>query len=63
MSGILQITHEGTTVVQRVKSGTLAHEYEIFIMKPEESLSQKQTHYSHIVIHIKSLGKHFKIRN
>ena len=56
---ILQITHEGTTEVKRARLGTLIHEYELFIMKPEESINYMQPQFIHIVSHMITLGKTF----
>lgn len=39
MWDILQVTHECTTEVKRERLGTLTHEYELFIMQPEENIS------------------------
>lgn len=49
---ILQITHEGTTKIKRVRLITLTHEYELYKMRLEENISQMQTPYTHIVSHI-----------
>lgn len=38
MWGTLQVIHEGTTEVKRVGMNILTHEYELFIMKPEENM-------------------------
>lgn len=56
---ILEITHEGTTEVKRARLGTLIHEYELFIMKPEESINYMQPQFIHIVSHMITLGKAF----
>lgn len=55
MWGILQITHEGTIKVNRSSFDILTHEYELFLMKPEESINQMQIRFTHIVSHMRTL--------
>lgn len=57
MWDILQITHEGTIEVRMARLGTLTHEYEVFKMKPEESINEMQTRLTHIVSHMRTLVK------
>lgn len=38
----LQVTHEGTTEVKRLRFNTLTHEYELFIVKPGENIYNMQ---------------------
>ncbi|XP_012575063.2 uncharacterized protein [Cicer arietinum] len=57
MWDILQETHEGTTDVKRARVNTLMHEYELFSMKKEESISDLQTRFTHIVNNLHALGK------
>lgn len=53
---IIQIIHEETTEVKRTRLVTLTHEYELFIMKLKENINQMQTRFTHIVIHMRTLG-------
>ena len=57
MWDILQETHEGTTDVKRARVNTLMHEYELFNMKKDESISDLQTRFTHIVNNLHALGK------
>lgn len=59
MWDILQITHEGTTEVNRKRLSTSTHEYELFRMKLEENINQMKTCFSHILSHMRTLGKTF----
>lgn len=56
----LQVMHEGTLEVKRVKMNTLTHEYDLFIMKHEENIQDMQKRLSHIVNHLRALGKDSK---
>nr|XP_012567269.1 uncharacterized protein LOC105851214 [Cicer arietinum] len=51
-------THEGTTNVKRARVNTLMYEYELFSMKKDESISDLQTRFTHIVNNLHALGKH-----
>jgi hypothetical protein len=53
----LQVTHEGTTEVKRARLNTLLREYELFSMRPNESIDEVQKRFSHIVSHLGGLGK------
>lgn len=53
------MTHKGTTKVKRARLDTLTHEYELFRMKPEESINQMQTRFTHIVSHMRTLRNKF----
>lgn len=63
MWDIVQITHEETTEVKRKRFDTLIHEYELFKVKYKESINQMQALFTHIVSHMRTLGKHFQMRN
>lgn len=56
---ILQITHEGTTEVKRERLSILTHEYELFIVKLKERIYHMQTRFTHIVSHMRTMGKTF----
>lgn len=56
---ILQITHERNNKVKRAMFDTLTHEYELFRMKPKESISQMQTWFTHIASHMRIMGETF----
>ena len=56
----LQVTHEGTSEVRDARLNSLTHEYELFHMLPNETLSDLQKRFSHIVNHLISLGKVFR---
>lgn len=52
--------HERTLEVKRVKMNTLIHEYDLFIMKHEENIQDMQKRLTHIVNHLRALGKDSK---
>lgn len=56
----LPITNEGTTEVKRKKTNILAHEYELFIMKPEENIYDMDKRFIHVINHMRNLGKVFQ---
>jgi len=56
---MLEVTHEGTTDVRRERKRTLVSEYETFQMKNRETISERQTRFTHIVNHLLDLGKTF----
>ena len=56
---MLEVTHEGTEEVRRARKHALVHEYEMVKMKPEETIAQFQTRFTHIVNHLLGLGKTF----
>lgn len=60
MWNVLKITHEGSIEVKRARLCTLVHEYELFKMKPEETINQMQTRFTHIATHMRILGIFFK---
>ena len=53
----LEETHEGTTDVKRARMNTLMHEYELFSMKKDETISDMQTRFTHVVNNLNALGK------
>ena len=53
----LQEMHEGTTDVKRARTNTLMHEYELFSMKKDESISDMQTRFTHVINNLNALGK------
>ncbi|GKV34708.1 hypothetical protein SLEP1_g43057 [Rubroshorea leprosula] len=53
----LAITHEGTSQVKESKINRLIHMYELFKMKPEESIQDMYTRSNDIVTNLKALGK------
>jgi len=55
----LEVTHEGTNDVKRARKHTLILEYEMFRMLKGESIFEKQKRFTHIIIHLMSLGKTF----
>lgn len=59
MWDILQITHEDTIELKREMLDTLYHEYEFLTMKHEESINPMQTRFTHIMSHMRTLGKTF----
>jgi len=59
MWDILEVTHEGTNDVKRVRKHTLIHEYELFRMQPRETIADVQKWFTHIVNHLIGLGKQF----
>ena len=57
----LEVTHEGTNDVKRVRKHTLIQEYEMFRMLKGESIADVHKWFTHIVNHLMSLGKVFDI--
>ncbi|KMT03682.1 hypothetical protein BVRB_8g190190 [Beta vulgaris subsp. vulgaris] len=54
---LLQVTHQGTNEVKRSKIDMLMHKYELFQMKPKESVQEMLTRFSNIINELESLGK------
>ena len=54
---ILEITHEGTTQVKDSKVRILENDYEMFKMKPNESIVEMFTRLTDVVIGLEGLGK------
>ena len=59
----LEVTHEGTNQVKESKINMLVHKYELFKMKPTESITNMFTGFIDIVNCLKSLGKDFTNSN
>jgi len=55
----LEVTHEGTDEVKRARKNTLVQEYDLLQMKQNESISDFQTRFTHIVNHLDAHGKSF----
>ncbi|GKV30807.1 hypothetical protein SLEP1_g39582 [Rubroshorea leprosula] len=53
----LKVTHEGTSQVKESKINRLIYMYELFKMKPEESIQDMYTRLNDIVTNLKVLGK------
>ena len=54
---ILEITHEGTTQVKYSKVRILENDYEMFKMKPNESIVEMFTRFTDVVNGLEGLGK------
>jgi len=59
MWDILEVTHEGTDDVKRAMKHALIQEYELFRMKQEETTTDVQRRFKHIVNHLTGLSKVF----
>lgn len=57
MSDLIQVTHEGTSEVRKAWKNLLIQEYEIFRIKQCEIIWDVQKIFTHIVNHLKGLGK------
>ena len=55
----LEITHEGTSRVKDSKVNILLHDFELFHMKPSETVVDMYTRFTDVVNGLKSLGKSF----
>lgn len=55
----LEITHEGTSRVKESNINLLVHTYELFWMKPSETIVDMYTHCTNVVNSLKALGKYF----
>jgi hypothetical protein len=53
----IEVTYEGTNQVKESKISRLVHEYELFCMKFEESISEMFTRFTNIINSLKALGK------
>jgi len=56
---ILRVTHEGTDDVKRARKNSLIQEYEMFRMQQGETIYDVQKRFTHIVNHLRGLGKTF----
>ncbi|GKV33237.1 hypothetical protein SLEP1_g41767 [Rubroshorea leprosula] len=57
MWDMLEVTHEETSQVKESKINRLIYMYELFKMKPEESIQDMYTRLNDIVTNLKALGK------
>ena len=55
----LEVTHEGTSRVKESKINLLVHSYELFRMKPSETIGDMYTRFTDVVNGLKGLGKGF----
>ena len=55
----LEITHEGTSQVKESKINMLVHNYELFNMTPEESITVMYTRFTTIINALNALGKSY----
>ena len=55
----LEVTHVGTNQVKESKINMLVHKYELFKIKPNESISIMFTRFTDITNFLKSLGKDY----
>ena len=53
----LEVTHEETNQVKEIKINILVHKYELFKIKPTESIIGLNTRFTDIVNNLKNLGK------
>ncbi|GAV73128.1 UBN2 domain-containing protein, partial [Cephalotus follicularis] len=59
MWDLLEVTYEGTNQVKESKISMLVHEYELFIMHDNESISDMFTRFITIINSLKNLGKSY----
>ena len=59
MWDVLEVMYEGTSDVKRARKHTLIQEYELFRMKPWETIAEVQKRFTHIVNHLIGLDKVF----
>ena len=55
----LEVTHEDTSQVKESKINILVHSYELFRMKPSESIGDMYTRFTDVINGLKALGKDF----
>ena len=55
---MLEVTHQGTNQVKQSKINMLVHNYELFKMEPEESITQIFTHFTDIINGLKNFDKY-----
>ena len=55
----LEVTHEGTSRVKDSKINLLIHDFELFRMKPSETIVDMYTHFTDIINSLKALSKCF----
>ncbi|GAV84769.1 UBN2 domain-containing protein, partial [Cephalotus follicularis] len=59
MWDLLEVTYKGTNQVKESKISMLVHEYELFIMHDNESISDMFTRFTIIINSLKNLGKSY----
>jgi len=59
MWDMLRVTHEETNDVKMLRNHALIQEYELFRMKPRESIIEVQRRFTHITNHLIYLKKDF----
>ncbi|GAV80758.1 UBN2 domain-containing protein, partial [Cephalotus follicularis] len=59
MWDLLEVTYEGTNQVKESKISMRVHEYELFLMHDNESISDMFTRFTTIVNSLKNLGKNY----
>ncbi|GAV75366.1 zf-CCHC domain-containing protein/UBN2 domain-containing protein [Cephalotus follicularis] len=59
MWDLLEVTYEGTNQVKESKISMLVHEYELFMMYDNESISDMFTRFTTIINSLKNLGKSY----
>ncbi|GAV81380.1 UBN2 domain-containing protein, partial [Cephalotus follicularis] len=59
MWDLLEVTYEGTNQVKESKISMLVHEYELFMMHDNESISDMFTRFTTIINSLKNLGKSY----
>ena len=57
---LIEITHEGTNQVKKSKINILVHNYELFVMKENETIVEMITRFTDIVNGLEALGKTYK---
>ena len=55
----LEITHERTSRVKDSKINLLMHDFELFHIKPSETIIDIYTHFMDVINSLKTLGKSF----
>ena len=55
----LEITHEGTSKVKDSKINFLMHNFDLFYMKPNETIGDMYTRFIDVVNSLKVLDKYF----
>ena len=55
----LEISHEGTSRVKDSKVNILMHDFELFQMKPSETIVDMYTRFTDVVNGLQALGKYF----
>ncbi|GAV74085.1 LOW QUALITY PROTEIN: zf-CCHC domain-containing protein/DUF4219 domain-containing protein/UBN2 domain-containing protein, partial [Cephalotus follicularis] len=59
MWDLLEVTYEGTNQVKESKNSMLVHEYELFFLHDNESISDMFTRFTTIINSLKNLGKSY----